>query len=257
MDVRVPGAAPRALASAPMSFTALIVTADADLARTAGEILAQARAELRSCPDSVEALRALDDHAPDLVLLDAALPDGALALCRKLRNAPTTAQVPLIALVPEGDRTRLVTMLDAGADDCAGKPLHDDELLARINALRRRAATALHKGRLKAGGVEMDLDRWRVTVAGDVIELTRKEFHLLQMLLEARGRVLTRDALLARVWPHGSVHGLDTRTVDVHVGRLRRKLGPVARHIITVRNVGFRYDVAPEWLRRAAGTADR
>ena len=94
----------------------------------------------------------------------------------------------------------------------------------------------------------MDLDRWTVIVSGAPIELTKKEFRLLQVLLEAKGRALTRDFLLQKAWSHATIHGLDTRTVDVHIGRLRRKLGDAGRYIITVRNVGFRFDILPEWV---------
>jgi DNA-binding response OmpR family regulator len=98
----------------------------------------------------------------------------------------------------------------------------------------------------------MDLDRWTLTVQGEAVELTNTEFRLLQVLLEAKGRVLTRDALLDRVWSQDGLRGQDTRTVDVHVGRLRRKLGASVRYIITVRNVGFRCDLLPDWLSRPA-----
>ena len=96
----------------------------------------------------------------------------------------------------------------------------------------------------------------RITVGDRPVKLTKKEFKLLQVLLEAKGRVLSRDALLEQAWPHSSIHGLDTRTVDVHVGRLRRKLGTAGRHIITVRNVGFRFDVLPEWITGHRGGAE-
>jgi DNA-binding response OmpR family regulator len=118
-----------------------------------------------------------------------------------------------------------------------------------LNPVRPTTRHACEQGsRLRAGPIDMDLDRWTVRINRKPVRLTKKEFLLLQALLEAKGRVLSRATLLARAWPRSSSHGHDTRTVDVHISRLRRKLGETGRYILTVRNVGFRCDLLPEWI---------
>jgi DNA-binding response OmpR family regulator len=200
-------------------------------------------------------LHSIHTDRPDLLILDADLPGaGALEACRRLREDPATAAMPIIMITGSDSRTQRIAALETGADDCVTKPLDIDMLMAHIKALARRAMQALVPGkRLRAGPIDMDLDRWTVTVSGAAIELTKKEFRLLQVLLEAKGRALTRDFLLQKAWSHATIHGLDTRTVDVHIGRLRRKLGTAGHYIITVRNVGFRFDFLPEWVSGYSG----
>ena len=114
------------------------------------------------------------------------------------------------------------------------------------------ALTAQHQGSntLRGGPIAMDLDRWTAYADGGPLSLTHKEFNLLRELLEAKGRVLSRDVLLERVWGSDRTSGLNTRTVDVHIGRLRQKLGANAAYIITVRSVGYRVDFSEDWIRR-------
>jgi len=181
------------------------------------------------------------DSAPDLVLLDLNLPgvDG-VEVCRQLRARKTTLTMPIIMLtarVAEEDR---IAGLDLGADDYITKPFSVKEVLARVRALLRRARTPLDQPRvLTAGILEVDEARRTVTVDGTEVTLTRKEFDLLADLLRHPGRVASRDQLLHRVW--GYDHAGTTRTVDVHVRQLRKKLGPVvADYIETVVGVGYR-----------------
>lgn len=188
-------------------------------------------------------------NRPDTVVLDMALPDeAAFQLCRKMREDTTTAEIPILMIAAPGAAEQKVRALLAGADDCVTRPIQLDEFIARVRALIRRAHPEPSGSHVRAGPIDMDLGRWIVTVNDRPTRLTKKEFRLLQVLLEAKGRVLSRDALLEQAWPHSSIHGLDTRTVDVHIGRLRRKLGTAGHNIITVRNVGFRFDVLPEWI---------
>lgn len=248
MDIRV-GRRARLRYFSAMTLRALVVTPVASLARTLEDVLARADFDAEIVDDGAVAMQAVHNaHRPNMVVVDLALPDrDGFDLCRRLRRDATTADIPIIAVATSdgvGDR---VDALESGADDCVTLPLVPDEVLARVRALCRRAMPS-HGGHVRAGPIDMDLERWTVTVGDRPVRLTKKEFKLLQVLLEAKGRVLSRDALLEQAWPHSSVHGLDTRTVDVHVGRLRRKLGPAGRHIITVRNVGFRFDVLPEWI---------
>jgi DNA-binding response OmpR family regulator len=190
-----------------------------------------------------QALKAATDHTPDLILLDLNLPVlGGLEVCRLLRGRPATARVPIIMLTArtsEGDR---VTGLDAGADDYVTKPFSLRELSARVRAVLRRgkgdeapAAPVVYRGR----HLVADFDAVSIAVDGEPVRLTRREFELLKYLVENRNRVLSRDRLLERVWGYDRL--IETRSVDVHVGRLRGKLGEAGKQIETVVGLGYRF----------------
>jgi DNA-binding response OmpR family regulator len=233
---------------------ALVATTDVSLSRVVNSALEQEHFSTATAHDDSELLESVHGEKPDLLILDADLPDsGGLEMCRELRENSSTADIPIIMITEEENSAGKVEALEMGADDCVSKPLQLDELIARIKAVRRRTSADAPSGRLRAGGIDMDLDRWIVKVEGTVVELTKMEFRLLQALLEAKGRALSRDFLLEKAWAHGVIHGLDTRTVDVHIGRLRRKLGSAGRYIITVRNVGFRFEILPEWFAGRGG----
>jgi DNA-binding response OmpR family regulator len=237
-----------------VKIPALISTADAALIRALQAGLAAFDFDLTVCADPPELARRLGHVKPELLVLDAAgPPPGGLAMCAQLRHECATADLAIVMIAASAQPSERIAALDAGADDCLARPLNTNELAARIRALRRRLRRAAVKGQLRAGPIHMDLDRWIVRLDGQPVELTKMEFRLLQALLEAHGRALTRDALLRRISPHTAVHGLVTRTVDVHIGRLRRKLGKSGKRIITVRNVGFRFDIVPEWLSTGTG----
>lgn len=242
-----------------MKLAALIATHDDALVSVLQPALHELNFAVTLTTDNAGTLRSLESAKPALLLLDEALPTtGGLELCRKLRRDRHTTDIPLIMITSSALPTDRVAALNAGADDCVSPPLHVDELVARIRALQRRTPFRSSSGYLRAGPIEMDLDRWIVKVQSRTVDLTRMEFRLLQALLEAKGRALSRDLLLQRISSHSAVHGLETRTVDVHIGRLRSKLGHAGRHIITVRNVGFRFDIVPEWITtQAAGKSDR
>lgn len=242
-----------------MKLAALIATHDDALFRVLRPILHdELNFEVALTRDDAGTLRSLESAKPALLLLDEALPTtGGLELCRKLRRDRITTDIPLIMITKGPLAVDRVGALNAGADDCVSPPLQVDELAARIRALHRRMPVRGSGGHLHAGPIEMDLDRWIVRVRGQTVDLTRMEFRLLQALLEAKGRALSRDLLLQRISSHSAARGLETRTVDVHIGRLRRKLGHAGRHIITVRNVGFRFDIVPEWITtQADGKSD-
>ncbi len=190
-----------------------------------------------------QALKAASEHPPDIILLDLNLPVlGGLEVCRLLRSRPSTARVPIIMLTArtsEGDR---VIGLDAGADDYVTKPFSLRELAARVRAVLRRggpdeaaAAPAIYRGE----HIVADFDAVSVTVDDKPVRLTRREFELLRYLVENRNRVLSRDRLLERVWGYDRL--IETRSVDVHVGRLRSKLGEAGRQIETVVGLGYRF----------------
>lgn len=232
-------------------LTALIATADSALARLETSTLANLHFRPVVVATDNQVLEKIQFDRPDILLLDYSLPTaGGVEVCRQLRQIPDAIDIPIIMLTAADGGNEKIESLDAGADCCISKPLQGGVLAAYVRALRRRASGASvgEQHLLHAGPIQIDLGRWTVSVAGKPVELTKIEFCLLKELLEAKGRTLTRDFLLQKVWPHGTIHGLDTRTVDVHIGRLRRKLGPAGRFIITVRNVGFRFDLLPDWI---------
>jgi DNA-binding response OmpR family regulator len=188
-------------------------------------------------------MRVMEEDPPNLVLLDLNLPgiDG-LEVCRRIRG---TSQVPIIMLTARDDDIDKIVGLEVGADDYVTKPFNARELVARVKAILRRAPAAVQPigGTLAHGTITIDRGRHEVKVGGDEVQLAPKEFDLLWTLLEERGHVLTRDQLLERVW--GYTFAGDTRTVDVHVRQLRRKLGE-ACPVVTVWGVGYKVgDDAP------------
>jgi DNA-binding response OmpR family regulator len=190
-----------------------------------------------------QALRLASDHPPDLVVLDLNLPVlGGLEVCRILRARPATARVPIIMLTARGTEGDRVTGLDAGADDYITKPFGLRELSARVRAVLRRgksedptATPLIYRGK----HLVADFDAVSIEVGGHAIRLTRREYELLRYLVENRNRVLSRDRLLERVWGYDRL--IETRSVDVHVGRLRGKLGEAGKQIETVVGLGYRF----------------
>ena len=191
-----------------------------------------------------EALAEYDRNGADLVLLDLMLPGlSGTEVCRQLRQR---GSVPVIMLTARDSEIDKVVGLELGADDYVTKPYSTRELLARMRAvLRRRGAEPEEAapGALEAGPVRMDVERHTVTVAGQVVPLPLKEFELLEMLLRHTGRVLTRGQLIDRVW--GADYVGDTKTLDVHVKRLRAKIEPdpgTPRYLVTVRGLGCKFE---------------
>ena len=189
------------------------------------------------------ALRAVTEQPPDLVILDLNLPVlSGTEVCRILRGRPSTAGIPIIMLSARTAETDRVSGLDLGADDYVTKPFSLRELAARVRAVLRR-----RQGEAAAGTTNVyngehlvaDFDAVAISVDGNPVRLTRREFELLRFLVENRNRVLSRDRLLERVW--GYERFIETRSVDVHVGRLRAKLGPAGQQIETVVGLGYRF----------------
>ena len=187
---------------------------------------------------------ALERGIPELILLDIMLPgmDG-MEILRRLRGASATARVPVIMASAKGTEYDKVMGLDQGADDYLAKPFGMMEMVSRIRAVLRRTSGAREKPRLTMGLLEMDPESHTVRVDGSRVELTLKEFELLRLFLEHPGRVFTRDQLLERIWSTDYLG--ETRTVDVHIGTLRTKLGACGEYIRTVRGVGYRLEEKP------------
>jgi two-component system, OmpR family, phosphate regulon response regulator PhoB len=189
------------------------------------------------------ALRLAREQHPDVLILDLMLPglDG-LEVCRQLRRDPATARLPIIMLTAKAEEVDRVVGLELGADDYVVKPFSPRELMARVRAVLRRVQEPRAGGVTRVGGLTVDEARHHVAVGEAAVELTAKEFALLVALLRAGGRVLSREQLLDTVWGYANAAEIESRTVDVHVRRLREKLGPEARRIVTVKGVGYRFE---------------
>jgi two-component system, OmpR family, alkaline phosphatase synthesis response regulator PhoP len=182
---------------------------------------------------------------PDAVVLDVMLPDvDGMTVCQQLRADPATSMIPILMLTARGEEADRVRGLELGADDYVTKPFSPKELVARIGALLRRVdRKPAAPARLIYGPVSIDADRHEVHLNGDLVRLTAKEFLLLQYLIEHRGRVLSRDVLLSDVWGYQYTGG--TRTVDVHVRRLREKMPFFATALETVKQFGYKLEDPP------------
>ncbi len=190
-----------------------------------------------------EAIRAISGRQPDLVILDLNIPVlSGDEVCRMLRQRPETRQLPIIMLTARTSESERVAGLDLGADDYVTKPFSLRELGARVRAVLRRRKepmedrAATYKGR----HLDADFDAVAIQVDGSPIRLTRREFELLRYLVENRNRVVSRDRLLERVWGYARL--IETRSVDVHVGRLRAKLAAAGEQIETVIGLGYRFN---------------
>jgi DNA-binding response OmpR family regulator len=192
------------------------------------------------------ALKSVLEEPPGLVLLDLNLPfiDG-LEVCRLLRGRASSAAIPIIMVTARTSEPERVAGLELGADDYVTKPFSLRELVARVRAVLRRPPHIAAQQRLgyQRGALAIDFDAVSVRVSGANIRLTKREFELLRFLVENRNRVLSRDRLLERVW--GFDRQVETRSVDVHVGRLRSKLGHAGRQIETVIGMGYRFVEEP------------
>ena len=191
--------------------------------------------------DGAALFEALEKHKPRLITLDIMLPgmDG-IEILKRLRSVSSTASIPVIMASAKGTEYDRVLGLDLGADDYLSKPFSMLEMVSRIRAVLRRAGMTETAPALRLGRLEMDPDAHTVHACGTRIELTLKEFELLRLFLKHPGRVYSRDQLLERVW--GGDYLGETRTVDVHIGTLRTKLGDCGNYIRTVRGVGYRME---------------
>jgi DNA-binding response OmpR family regulator len=218
----------------------LVAEDDRDIAALIAHYLHKQGWEAHVVAAGDEALAWARHHPVDLVVLDVMLPGlSGLEVCRALRGDTSTETIPIIMVTARADETDRILGLDIGADDYLSKPFSPNELVARVRALMRRAKRAdASTSTLTLGPIVMDLASHTVADSGREVKLTAKEFLLLQYLLEHRGRVLSRDLLLGDVWGYRYTGG--TRTVDVHVRRLREKLPALVDALVTVKQFGYK-----------------
>lgn len=186
---------------------------------------------------------ALADTVPELIMLDIMLPgEDGISILKRLKADARTADIPVIMATAKGNEYDKVIGLDLGADDYLAKPFGMMEMASRVRAVLRRSGRAAEKPQLiRVGGLEMNLGEHSVTADGIRVQLTLKEFELLHTFMTNPGRAFTREQLLSSVWCEDFLG--ETRTVDVHVGTLRQKLGGCGKYIRTVRGVGYRLEV--------------
>ncbi|MFH1201663.1 MAG: response regulator [Candidatus Omnitrophota bacterium] len=227
-----------------MKETILIVEDEKDIVKMLDYNLKKEGFKILSVHDGEEALDLAPREHPDLIILDLMLPgiDG-LEVCKALKKENKTASIPIIMLTAKAQEADKIVGLELGADDYVTKPFSPRELIARIKAVLRRAK---EKDKLpevlKIGDLTIDFGKIEVAIKAKPIELTAKEFELLRTLVKANGRVLSRDFLLDNVWGFDSLE-IQTRTVDVHIRTLRKKLKSEAKRIITVKNYGYRFEI--------------
>ncbi len=222
----------------------LVVEDESDIAALIAYQLAHAGYQVRTASTGKEALRALDAELPDLIVLDIMLPEiSGTDLLRTLRSRRETERIPVVVLTALREEADRVTGFELGADDYVSKPFSPKELVLRVKAVLRRtqpdAPTARPGRTLRAGLLAVEVDANRVSVDSEEVKLTATEFRLLVCLLERRGRTQSRTALLESVWE--TTADIETRTVDMHMGRLRSKLGSAGDLIETVRGFGYRF----------------
>jgi two-component system phosphate regulon response regulator PhoB len=225
----------------------LVVEDETDLSDTLVYSLEREGFEARAVRNGREAIAAaLCAPKPDLILLDLMLPDlSGLDVCRTLRADPSTKDIPIIMATARSEEIDRVVGFEVGADDYVVKPLSVRELTLRIKAvLRRRESAPQTTAPSSFGRLEIDREGKRVLVDHEERPVTALEFRLLETLLDRRGRVQTRETLLADVW--GVSPDITTRTVDTHVKRLREKLGAAGAYVETVRGFGYRFKTAPD-----------
>jgi len=223
----------------------LVVEDSADIADLIAHYLTRAHHEVERLTSGADVLPRVRARPPDLIVLDVMLPDvDGFEVCRGLRADAAAAPVPIIMLTARGEEGDRVRGLEVGADDYVTKPFSPKELVARVAAMLRRLERPRPPAKvLTYGPLSIDRDRHVVLLDSQPIQLTAKEFLLLQYFLEHPGRVLSRDLLLSDVWGYRYTGG--TRTVDIHVRRLREKLPLLAASLTTIKQFGYKLEDAP------------
>ena len=224
----------------------LVVEDEPDIAALVAYQLTRNGFRVETALDGLEALKIVERGIPDLIILDRMLPGiSGDEVLSSLKNEPETSKIPVLVLTAKKEQKQKITGLELGADDYLTKPFSPQELVLRVRAiLRRTQEPGSHKGAkiLRAGSLRMDISSMQISASGEEISLTPTEFRLLQTLMESKDRTLSRRQLLENAWDveSGASDRLETRTVDMHIKRLRSKLGRAGDDIMTVRGFGYR-----------------
>jgi len=223
-----------------MSKKILIVEDDKDIARLLKHYLEKESYQTEVVHTGALGLENALKITPDLVILDLMLPEmDGLEVCKELRRNSKTSEIPIIILTAKGEETDKIVGLELGADDYITKPFSPKEVLARVKALLRRTEKHTPKEKIYSyGKLTLDTERHEITFDGKAVELTSKEFALLENLLRHKGKVKSREALLNEVW--GEDYYGTSRTVDVHIRKIREKIPRIAEDILTVKNLGYK-----------------
>ena len=225
----------------------VLVESDQQLANELGQSLSSHGFDVLEAHGRGDAMRAVRDSHPDVIVIDLANASG-VAVRRDLRDDPQTARLAALLLVDTEENVEDLSDFAVELEDFVIRSASPGEVAVRTAALLQRAASREPATMLRAGGITLDLARRSVNVAGSPVRLTGKEFELLQALLSAKGETLSREDLAERTSESDASAEPGSRRMDVHISRLRRKLGGEGRRIITVRDVGYRFDLVPEWI---------
>lgn len=219
----------------------LIVEDDVDIVELLRYNLEKEGYQLESASNGVEGFKKLDSFMPDLILLDIMMPEmDGIELCAKIREDDKYSDVLIAFLTARGESFTQITALDAGGDDFISKPIKPNVLKSRIKALLRRSIrhNQIAEQVLTFGEMEIDLESFTVTVGQNKVDLAKKEFELLKLLTSRPGKVFKRDEILSKVWGSDVVVG--DRTIDVHIRKLRKKIG--SNYIKTLKGIGYKFD---------------
>lgn len=225
-----------------MSRRIFVIDDEPDMVKIATDLLESDGYVVTSFHSPKDALKKIQDNPPDLLLLDIRLPDmDGFEFCKLLKSDPKTRTVPIIMVSVKSDETDVVVGLEMGAEDYLIKPLRRRELLARVKTVLRRLDSDPADQRLQVGPIVVDYGKYEATLNKRPLELTPKEFELLGFFLKRRGRVLTRAVISETVW--GIEYSGSTRTIDVHVDTVRKKLGKHGSAIISLKGIGYRFEM--------------
>lgn len=225
-----------------MNQRIFIIDDDPDIIEMASRLLELDRFVVSSSTDPIEGIKKIEQNPPDLLLLDICMDkkDG-LVVCRELKQNPKTSHVPIVMVSAKTEEADVVVGLEMGADDYIDKPFRGRELLARIKSVLRRHAAANDAAKISVGPFKMDFGAYKATMKDQPLDLTPKEFELLGLFLRKEGRVLTRASISEAVW--GADTSKTSHTVDSHIDKLRKKMGPCGKWIVNLKGVGYRFEI--------------